>query len=185
MVDSSRQVQLRAAVLVDAEVVALHPQPPTCEEFDQVLVAAARAAEEAETARESPLEPVTPDREVRAEAPVDEVAPGAVVEPVVLDGDVLRPPEDHEAVRPLDRAIPAVRKRAAADRDVPRCPRGHRRGEIRSLRGDDEVRQVDVLGLVEPRRSRAPIAARSSRRRATRASYGRTPTARFARPASR
>ena len=86
---------------------------------------------------------------MRAEAPVDEVASVAVVEPVVLDDDVLRPPEEHEAVRPLDRTIPAVREDAAADPHVARRPGGHRRREVGALSGDGEAVQVDVLGVVD------------------------------------
>ena len=95
------------------------------------------------------LEAVPPDRQVRTEPPVDEVTAEAVVKPVVLDCHVPRTPEEHEAVRPLDRAIPTVREGAAADPDVPRSPRSHRRGQTRSARGDDEVVEVDVLGVVD------------------------------------
>jgi hypothetical protein len=130
-------------------VVALDAQSLAREQLDEVLVAATRAAEESETARERPLEAVPPDRQVRAEPSVDEVAAVAVVKPVALHGDLPRPPEEREAVRPFDRAIAAMRERAAADPDGTASPRRHRRGEIGSLRGDVEVRQVDVLGVVD------------------------------------
>ena len=42
-----------------------------------------------------------------------------------------------------------MRKRAAADRDRPARPHRHRRGEPRSLGGDEEAVQVDVLGVVD------------------------------------
>src|SRR4029450_13024889 len=98
LVDWTGEVQLGATVLVDAEVVVLDSEPPPGAQLDRVLVAAAVTAEEPEAARQRALEPVSADREIGSEPPVDEVAPVAVVKPVVLNRDVASPPSGHEGV---------------------------------------------------------------------------------------
>jgi hypothetical protein len=125
--DYGREGIERQVGLADEHEV-LDPEPAPREQRDQILVTAARPPEQAEAARQSPFEAVSSDREVRAEAPVDEVAPEAVAEPAVLDGHVRRPPEEDEAER-VRRQIPvtdsrsrrpvaAVRERAPPDRDI-------------------------------------------------------------------
>jgi hypothetical protein len=77
-----------------------------------------------------------------------------------------------------------MRKGAAADPHVARSPSGHRRGETRSLRGDDELVQIDVLGLVDldDRVLRSRRNRHSGERHVL--GGGRTPLARSARRAS-
>src|SRR5207248_5926816 len=114
----------RATALVDPEAVVLDPQALPSEELDQVLVL---APDTADPARKRAREAVAPDRQVGAEATVDEVASVAVVEPVVLDRDPVRPAPKEQAVRPRRRAVAAMGERAPADRHVGRVRHHDRR----------------------------------------------------------
>jgi hypothetical protein len=142
VVDVVRQVKLRAPGPVDAEAVALDEEMSAREELDEVLVPAAVRAHPA--AGERALEAVPPDREVGAEAAVNEVASAAVVESVVLDDDVVRPAPEQDAVREARRPVSAVREVAPPDGDTARVGNADERPVARPARSDDEIVEHDI-----------------------------------------
>ena len=101
-------------------------------ERHQVLVPAAIAVH---AARKCALEAIRTQGQVVAEAPVDEVAAPAVVEPVVGNEDVSRAVLDMQAVREQRRAVATVTELASPDDDVARFDDLQGRPEPRSLRG--------------------------------------------------
>jgi hypothetical protein len=152
------QVELGAAALVHTEPVRLDAEAVAGEELDQILVPAAAAAD---VARQGAVEPVPANHQARAEAAMDEVTAEAVVEPIVLDGDVVGEAPEEEAVRPGDRAVAAVREDAPADDDVTRVRHDHSGHVRRPLRRDEQVVEVDVRrgvdldgGVLRARRDR-------------------------------
>ena len=134
-------VELRAAEAVQAEPVALGEQPLAGEELDEILVAAAQAAE---AARQRALEAVRAQCQVRAEAAVHEVAAEAVVEAAVLDGHVARGQEQEQAVDEVRSPVAAVAELAAPDRDVMGIVEPDGGGEPRAQGADREPVERDV-----------------------------------------
>src|SRR4051794_2826354 len=95
-------------------------------------------------AGQSPVEAVAANRQPAAEAAVHKVTAVAVVEPIVLDDDVVRAAIQRDAVGELGREVAAVREDAPVDPNMVRGRHEDRRAEARLVSGHDQIVQVDA-----------------------------------------